>query len=114
LPNGQSRIKALSLERLGPNRISIGYSSLEKSCLGLTDTFYPGWKATIDGRQVDILRANLLFRAILVPAGEHKVVFEYDPQSFRLGGILAVLSALSIVLGLIVPILIRSKTILKA
>lgn len=114
LPHGQSPIEAVSLERQGANRVSIRYSCREQSCLVLTDTFYPGWKATIDGKQADILRANLLFRAILVPAGEHVVVFEYDPQSFRLGVIFAMLSLLSIVLGLIMPMILKAKTISKA
>lgn len=114
LPHGQSPIKALSLKRQGANRVLITYSCREKSCLVLTDTFYPGWKATIDGKQADILRANLLFRAILVPAGEHVVVFEYEPQSFRLGVIFAMLSLLSIVLGLIMPMILKAKTISKA
>ncbi|MFA7336433.1 MAG: YfhO family protein [Candidatus Obscuribacterales bacterium] len=120
LPHGQSPMKALSVQRPSANKILIGYSCPEKVCLVLTDTFYPGWKATIDGKDTDILRANLLFRAVLVPAGEHNVSFEYDPLSFRLGVILAALSTLLIVRGLIVPLLLRPKvsfkpkTILKA
>lgn len=113
LPNGHSSMKALFVRRFSTNRLLIGYSYPEKACLVLTDTFYPGWKATVDGKQAYILRANLLFRAIVVPAGEHKVVFEYDPQSFRLGVILAALSALSIVLGIIVPLFLRPKAVSK-
>jgi uncharacterized membrane protein YfhO len=42
---------------------------------------YPGWVAEIDRRTVPILRANVLFRAVEVPAGSHRVVFRFAPFS---------------------------------
>jgi len=53
--------------------------------LVLTDTWYPGWDARIDGKASPILRANLMFRAVYLPAGYHIVEFTYTPQTFRLG-----------------------------
>jgi len=53
--------------------------------LVLTDQYYPGWEATVDGRRVDIFRANFLFRGIPLEAGEHEVVFRYRPKSFMIG-----------------------------
>lgn len=53
--------------------------------LVLSDTWYPGWLAWIDGERVEILPANYLFRGLEVPAGEHQVVFRYQPVSFWLG-----------------------------
>jgi len=51
----------------------------------LTDAFYPGWAATIDSAPAEILRANIMFRAVALPEGEHTVEFRYAPQSVTLG-----------------------------
>lgn len=67
------------------NTVKLSVSSQERQFLFLSDSYYPGWKAYINGEEAKILRANYLFRAILVESGEHKVQFEYDPLSFKLG-----------------------------
>lgn len=120
LPRGQNFMQALSPRRPSPNQVVVNYSSPEPACLVLTDTFYPGWRATIDGKEAVILRANFLFRAIVVPAGDHNVSFDYDPLSFRLGSLLGLLSLLAISIALIMPIIFgcntksKSDAILKA
>jgi hypothetical protein len=58
----------------------------------LTDTWYPGWRATVDENEVPIYRANLSFRALAVPAGHHQIVFRYQPESLRGGIQITVLS----------------------
>jgi hypothetical protein len=64
----------------------------------LLDTFYPGWKATVDGRSATIEAANAAFRAVAVSAGRHEVRFEYRPASVRTGVIVS-LFALVCLLG---------------
>ncbi len=53
--------------------------------LVLADTHFPGWAAQIDSRPAPVLRANGVFRAVVVPAGARRVVFSYQPVSVRLG-----------------------------
>lgn len=52
--------------------------------LVVSDTWYPGWRATIDGKEVPIHRANYMFRGIFVPAGEHIVRFDFWPVNLTL------------------------------
>jgi len=53
--------------------------------LVLTDAWYPGWRATVDGTPVEIARADVLFRAVPVPAGRHRVEFALSPSSLWMG-----------------------------
>jgi hypothetical protein len=47
--------------------------------LVLTDAFYPGWTASVDGAPATIWRADVMFRAVALPEGEHTVLFAYQP-----------------------------------
>ena len=51
----------------------------------LADTQAPGWRASVDNRPVPLLRADGVFRAVVVPPGACRVVFSYQPVSVRLG-----------------------------
>jgi hypothetical protein len=52
------------------------------ACAGfvlLNSAWHPWWRATVDGKPTDVLKANVLFRAVQVPAGRHRVRFEFEP-----------------------------------
>jgi uncharacterized membrane protein YfhO len=53
--------------------------------LVLTDTYFPGWHATIDGEAAPIERAGYLFRAVAVPPGQHVVEWQYLPDGLVVG-----------------------------
>lgn len=75
----------------------------DRRCLAvLTDSYYPGWNAFIDGVNTPILRANSLFRAVEIPPGEHTVVFRYQPSALKWGTIISLSTALFILIGLFV------------
>jgi hypothetical protein len=57
----------------------------EPGMLVLADSFYPGWVATVEGVPHEILPANHLFRGVLLPAGTHRVRFEYAPWTLPVG-----------------------------
>ena len=64
------------------DRIEIDAESERGGMLALHETYYPGWVAEIDDKQAPILRADVLFRGVEVPAGHHHVVFRFAPFSF--------------------------------
>ena len=53
--------------------------------LVLTDTFYPGWKVFVDGKESTILQANYFFRGVQLSPGNHSIEFRYVPFSFKVG-----------------------------
>ncbi len=53
--------------------------------LVLTDQYYPGWVARIDGKQLPVMRVDYCFRGVAVPKGRHLVTFSFEPQSFKNG-----------------------------
>lgn len=66
--------------------------------LVLTDANYPGWTCKIDGKDTVIHNANLLFRAVKVEAGPHKVVFEFRPPSYFVSLAVAVITFVLVIL----------------
>ncbi len=68
-----------------PNRVEISANATAESYLVLSDVYYPGWRATVDGVDTPILRADDTFRAVKLLPGKHAVVFEFKPFSFQLG-----------------------------
>jgi hypothetical protein len=89
-----------------PDRLQITTRSDAPAYLVLLDSFDPGWTVHLDGRPVPLLRANLAFRAVAVPAGEHRLEFLYRPRPLLAG--LAV-SALTLVAAAVVAHLTRAS-----
>jgi len=72
-----------------PERVVLDARLARPGLVILADVFYPGWKLTIDGRPAPILRANRLMRGAAVAEGNHRLVYTYDPASFKIGAALS-------------------------
>ncbi|MEK7274727.1 MAG: YfhO family protein, partial [Candidatus Desantisbacteria bacterium] len=68
-----------------PNTVLIQTDTAQDGFLFLSDTYYPGWSARVDGVKTRIYRANYAFRAIYLKAGQHRVEFRYMPDSLLIG-----------------------------
>ena len=88
LPMGEGEV---TWKERTPDRIALEVVAKQNGMLVVADTDYPGWVATVDGVFVPILRANLAFRAVEVPAGTHRVEFRFNPSSARHGLIASML-----------------------
>jgi len=68
-----------------PEEVRIQASLDSPGYLVLTDAYYPGWQAKVDGAPVPVARADLYFRAVYLTPGAHEVVFTYTPSSVSVG-----------------------------
>ena len=68
-----------------PEEVVIETESDAPQLLFLSDAYAPGWTATIDSQQTEVLLANYAFRAVAVPEGSHTIRFLYQPTSVKLG-----------------------------
>ena len=64
----------------------------EISFLTFSDSFYPGWRAWVNGREVKVYRTDGIIKGILLPGGQNDVNFKYDPISFKAGWLAALIS----------------------
>lgn len=66
-----------------PNRTSFDVQLDTPAVFNYSDAWMPGWRASVDGDEVPVWRANHAFKAVALPAGEHRLDFVYDSPSFR-------------------------------
>jgi hypothetical protein len=97
-PAGSAMAK---VTRYAATRVEIDTSAPRPALLVLTDQFYPGWVATVDGRVTEIYRANFLVRAVRVPAGQHRVVFTFSPAGWPILWVLASLALMGAVVAVV-------------
>jgi len=77
-------------------RVTISASLNGSGVLVLADSFYPGWRVYVDGKEEKMLKANYFFRAVALTKGEHIVEFRYEPYGFKVGLILSLATFLSV------------------
>jgi hypothetical protein len=79
-----------------PERVIVHTDSEAAGLVLLTDAYYPGWQAAVDGEPASIYQANGLFRGVMLPAGTHEVVFWFEPHSFAIGRVISLMAFLGL------------------
>lgn len=69
-----------------------------------TDSYYPGWVASVDGKQTSIMEVNINQRAIMVPKGSHTVSFRYEPWWINISILISLIANGGILFYLIIAI----------
>jgi hypothetical protein len=82
LAAGPAEPESVEVVRYEPSEIELRVNAGAPSALISAENFYPGWRASIDGKAADIFRADIAFRGIVVPAGAHTVRMEFRPAIF--------------------------------
>jgi hypothetical protein len=113
LPEGErAKFQPAEIVEALPDRVTIRVNNPAPGYLVLTDLFHPGWSATVDGEKVKVLPANLSFRAVPLPAGDHEVVFRYECPGQKAGMILGgVMMSMLILVGAVGAIRGRSAPV---
>ncbi|HUE84328.1 MAG TPA: YfhO family protein [Pyrinomonadaceae bacterium] len=90
LPGGEPSPNSTALiVSYTPNRLVIETSASTSSVLVVSEIFYPGWEATVDGQRTQMQVANYLLRAVILPPGQHRVDMRYTAPAARNGAIIS-------------------------
>lgn len=96
---GTAEVRFLSLNN---NEVDLQVQTSQPGYLVLSDTYYPGWRAFVDGQEVKVLRANHAFRAVFLPTGAHEVQFKFRPLAVFVGLVITLCSMLLLSIGAII------------
>lgn len=98
----------VDIQRYENSVVTIATAANAEGILVLADSFYPGWKAYVDGRETAILRANHFYRAVRLSSGKHHVEFRYEPRSFKIGVVIS-LATLFLILSISISVFVRRR-----
>lgn len=96
---------SIVLEKYRPSRLTYKTKADSEQLAVFSEIYYqPGWKAFVDGKEVPHFRVDWILRGMLIPAGEHTVVFEFYPDTYVLAANISAYSSFLILLLLIVAV----------
>jgi hypothetical protein len=108
---GEGFDAAVDVVAYEPNRVVVEAQLSAPGWLVLSDTYFPGWEATVDDSSAHIYQANGCVRAVPLETGPHRVVFQFRPRPVFLG---AGISASSAILFVILGVVLWSRTRIRA
>ncbi|HPD59850.1 MAG TPA: YfhO family protein [Paludibacteraceae bacterium] len=107
IPDSSAHIQLVSYE---PNHLIYNFSSKTDQLAVFSEIYYDkGWNAYINGKKVPYIRANYLLRAMPLKAGSYQIEFKFEPDSYRIGNSIALVSSILFVLWLVGYIYLRWK-----
>ncbi len=87
------------LEEYRPNYLKYQFQNPEKALVVFSEIYYPkGWKATVDGKSAEIIRANYILRAMEIDGGSHLVEFIFEPPAYYTGNKVMMASSILLLL----------------
>lgn len=80
------------------NKITAKVNSTSDAFLVFSQCYYPGWKAYVDNKETKIYMVNGVIQGIRIPAGEHSIMFKYDPLSVKIGALITFVTLVGIII----------------
>jgi hypothetical protein len=82
-----------------PNRLVYEAEVSNSELAVFSEIYYPkGWKATIDGKESEIIRVNYILRALIIPSGKHEIVFTFEPDGYITANLVSLVSSSLLIL----------------
>lgn len=94
--SGEASVSEVEITDYKDDQITLTVETQRPGLLVLSDTYYPGWQAYVDGERTPIYPTDVALRSVYLEAGEHEVIFVYSPASFKLGAVISGLSLLAL------------------
>ncbi|MBO7566027.1 MAG: YfhO family protein [Bacteroidales bacterium] len=102
---------AIVLTEYKPNHITYEARAFRDRLAVFSEIYYPkGWQAYIDGQPAEHINADYILRAMVIPQGDHRIEFKFDPASVRVGKIIAAVASSLILLALLAFVVMYYKS----
>jgi MFS family permease len=99
---GRDTADAIRLEHYAPNDLLYNYKSKNNGLAVFSEIYYPkGWNAYVDGKLTPHFQTDYVLRAMILPAGEHKVEFKFEPKVYYIGEKISLISSILLILVVI-------------
>ena len=97
--SGRDALDSIKLTDYKPNHLVYNYNSKNNGLAVFSEIYYPkGWNATVDGKPASHFRVNYILRGMVLPAGYHKVEFDFHPSVYYTGEKISMASSIILVL----------------
>ena len=80
-----------------PGYIKLSCTTSQPGLFFISDTYFPGWHASVDGKKTKIIRTDYAFQGLWLTQGSHTIVLKYAPSSFKYGALLSIIGILSLI-----------------
>ena len=105
----QDTLSMVTLTAYEPNELKYNVRSGKGGVVVFSEIYYPGWTATVDGKEAELGRVNYVLRALNVSAGEHEVVLTFKPRSIQRTETIAYVASLLLLLAIVGAVVYRFK-----
>jgi hypothetical protein len=102
--------KEAEIKLYSPNEVIINVDVGNSNYLVLSDTFDKGWEAYDNGKKTEIYRANYILRSVYLEKGNHELIFRYEPEGYKIGKLISIITFVAVLLILAFNFLNKRKS----
>jgi hypothetical protein len=102
-------VNTADFKMINTNEYEVSVKNYSSGALVITDNYYPGWEAFVDGKKARIHRVFVTFKAVMLDPGEHKVIFKFIPRLFYYTAALSIIFIVLFLLACIVHLMRRKE-----